>query len=205
MKSLEMKTAIFLVLFGLVNACKFKDKNKAKELIKLNYVETNNYYNFKSLEITFPRLDEIFKCVTNVGDMVDVEIQYKYGNDEWETLEKLVLKHEFPYGERTVKLVTPSKNAEIARSCEGIQIKLRVKEKGSSKNRKNLKLPSFQFGPGLLEISIDEITNATAKVHFNKDDPSQACASGYDIEISDDIGPIGKVSINLTLLKFFLS
>ena len=49
-----------------------------------------------------------------------------------------------------------------------------------------MKLRDFQFGPGLLdEIRVDEITNASAKVHFDNTVQGQSCAESYEIVTTD--------------------
>ena len=52
----------------------------------MDFIETGGYNNFKSLKLTFPKLDEIYDCVTHNGDVVDVEVQYKNAQGSFETI-----------------------------------------------------------------------------------------------------------------------
>ena len=83
-----MKLVIFFIIFGIANArqCNYKEGKKTKNLIIMDFIETGGYNNFKSLKLTFPKLDEIYDCVTHNGDVVDVEVQYKNAQGSFETI-----------------------------------------------------------------------------------------------------------------------
>ena len=81
-----MKFMIFCWILGIVNACNYKDKKNAKNLIEMDFIETGGYYNFKSLKLTFPKLDQIFDCVTHNDDLVQVEVFYKNAQGKFEPI-----------------------------------------------------------------------------------------------------------------------
>ena len=85
-----MKLAILCLIFGIANArqCNYKEGRKTKNLIIMDFIETGGYTNFKSLKLTFPKLDEIYDCVTHNGDVVDVEVLYKNAQGTFESIGK---------------------------------------------------------------------------------------------------------------------
>ena len=84
-----MKFIIFCLILGIANGKKCNYKDEAKNLIEMDFIETGGYYNFKSLKLTFPKLDQVFDCVTNDGDLVKVEILYKNQQGKFESIGKM--------------------------------------------------------------------------------------------------------------------
>ena len=86
-----MKLVIFFIIFGIANArqCNYKEGKKTKNRIIMDFIETGGYNNFKSLKLTFPKLDQVFDCVTTDGDLVKVEILYKNQQGKFESIGKM--------------------------------------------------------------------------------------------------------------------
>ena len=81
-----MKFIIFCLILGIANGKKCNYKDEAKNLIEMDFIETGGYYNFKSLKLTFPKLDQIFDCVTHNDDLVQVEVFYKIAQGKFEPI-----------------------------------------------------------------------------------------------------------------------
>ena len=118
-----MKLILFCFIFGIVNACDFiKPKKNTKKLIQMDFVSNGGYYNFKSLKLTFPKLDQIFDCVTNQGDMVNVEVFYKFKDEQADfvSIGDHVLTYQ-KYGQslQSVHVIGPS-NDDLVKPCRKI-------------------------------------------------------------------------------------
>ena len=102
------------------------------------------------------------------------------------SLGKHTLKYEkFGHSLQSIHVITPSNDA-LVEPCKKMEFKIKSKAKGTRNRARSLKLKNFQFGPGLLDdIRVDEITNASAKVHFDNDSQGQSCAESYEIETTD--------------------
>ena len=120
-----MKLIIFVLIIGIVNACDIKKPwRKTKKLIKMDFVENGGSYNFKSLKLTFPKLNQVFDCVTNQGDMVDVEVLYKYKDEQedFASIGNYVLTYQ-KYGQslQSFHVISPS-NDDLVKPCKKIGI-----------------------------------------------------------------------------------
>ena len=81
-----MKLIMYCLIIGIANACKYKNGKSTKKLIEMDFIQNGGNYNFKSLKLTFPKLNEVFDCVTNHGDLVDVEVLYKNAEGAFESI-----------------------------------------------------------------------------------------------------------------------
>ena len=190
-----MKLLIFCSFFALSFACDFGFKEKAKELISLNFIQSKGFDNFNSLKITFPKLDEVFDCVSR-GDLVSVEVFYRYKKEkgetkeDWEKIKTQTLTYnKFGSSLNSFYVFGPNQNEDKVRPCETVEIRLKAKPSGTNGRPKNLRLKNFRFGPGLVTgLTVGDITNATASVDFVDKSQGQSCAESYEVETTDEEG-----------------
>ena len=190
-----MKLLILCSFFAVAFACDYTKGKETKDLISLNFIENRGSYNFKSLKITFPKLDEVFDCVTNNGDLVNVDVHYRYkkeNGENWQPIKSQTLKYNKFGSSLDSFYVFGQENDDLVRPCETIEIKLKSKLKGAGGKRgkpKSLRLKNFQFGPGLVTgLTVGDITNASASVDFVDKSQGQSCAESYEVETTDEEG-----------------
>ena len=117
-----MKLIMYCLIIGIANACKYKNGKSTKKLIEMDFIQNGGNYNFKSLKLTFPKLNEVFDCVTNQGDMVEVEVLYKYKDEQedFASIGKYVLVYQ-KYGQslQSFHVISPS-NDDLVKPCKKI-------------------------------------------------------------------------------------
>ena len=77
---------MYCLIIGIANACKYKNGKSTKKLIEMDFIQNGGNYNFKSLKLTFPKLNEVFDCVTKHGDLVVVEVLFKNAEGAFESI-----------------------------------------------------------------------------------------------------------------------
>jgi hypothetical protein len=164
--------------FGRDTCSKMKFKEGADDVIKLDFDKIGNRYNFLSVNLILPSLDEILDCVA-IRDEIKFELEYKTRTVKiWTSIHNFTLMHKQGSSEIVEKDILHFES-ELIKPCLKYRFKLRASKDGARATLKQ-KL-SIELGPGLIQnIQIRNLTETTANVSWSDDD-DQKCVDNFKI------------------------
>ena len=169
--------------FVVIQAKNCKLNKEKTDLVKLQFDQGQDVYNFRSLRIKFNSKDILENCDIIINEKITFELKKKANStSKFETFKRFNVDYKPPF-EVDEKLVDQS-NEEIL-PCQSYRFKLKASIREKSV-RGNMVLGTFHFGPGKVEGIIFEKIGATTAIVKWYDLAKQGCTEQFQITINDD-------------------
>ena len=172
-----------------IQAKNCKLNKKSKDLVKLQFDQGQDVYNFRSLRINFNTNEILENCDITINEKITFELKKANSTSKFETFKKFNVDFKPPF-KVDEKLIDQS-NAEIL-PCQSYRFKLKASIRGKSVGGK-IGLGTFHFGPEKVEDIVFEKIGATTAIVKWFDLSKQECTDKFQITINDD-EPIFKSS-----------
>ena len=168
--------------FVAIQAKNCKLNKAGKDLVKLQFDQGQDVYNFRSLRIKFNTKDILANCDITINEKITFELKKANSTSKFETFKRFNVDYKPPF-EVDEKLIDQS-NEDI-QPCQSYRFKLKASIREKSVGGR-IGLRTFHFGPGKVEDIVFEKIGATTAIVKWFDLTKHECTEKFQITINDD-------------------